>query len=99
MSMQKLICPNCNKENGTVYVKYVRRNSWSGGGFGVEGAIKGHIQAEMLNVGNVFLHSIRDKSNREEDRNQIEEIKKALYMNPDTLECMVTALNQVTIMG
>ena len=79
------------------YVKYVRRNSWSGGGFGVEGAIKGHIQAEMLNVGNVFLHSIRDKSNREEDRNQIEEIKKALYMNPDTLECMVTALNQVTI--
>lgn len=46
------------------YIAKSRRNYWRGGGFGVSGAIKGAIQAQLLNYGNAFLHSIPDSYRR-----------------------------------
>lgn len=81
------------------YIAQSRKNTWQGGGFGVSGAIKGHIQAQMLNYGTAFLHSIPDSSRRAQDQEKIDRLKADLYRDPGTLAAVVDGyqhiLNQV----
>lgn len=54
------------------------RMRWQGGGFGLKGAIKGVITAEMLNMGTDFIHSFGDASRRKSNQLYIKNNIKAL---------------------
>lgn len=73
------------------YVREVRKHTWSGGGFGVSGALKGSIKAELMNVGTGFIHSFSDNSKRAEDRVYVEQEKFKLYKNEETQKMVVQA--------
>ncbi len=70
------------------YIAESRKNAWSGGGFGIGGAIKGHIKAQLLNYGNAFLHSIPDSGRRSRDEDKIRRMKAQLYKDPETLKAV-----------
>ena len=60
------------------------RGRWTGGGFGLKGAVKGAVTAGMLNCGADFLHSFGDAADESRDRNEIQKKLKELYKNPQT---------------
>ena len=59
------------------------RMRWQGGGFGLKGAIKGVITAEMLNMGTDFIHSFGDASRKKSNqlfiKNNIQALKDSDY--------------------
>lgn len=60
------------------------RGHWSGGGFGVKGAIKGAISASLMNAGSDFLHSFGDNARKRADSKEINKILNDFYNLPDT---------------
>lgn len=76
-------------------VKQSRNNSWTGGGFGVKGALKGYFKAQMLNVGVSFIHAIPDAQRRANDLGKIEKAKTDLYKDESTRRSIVGALQRV----
>lgn len=60
------------------------RGRWSGGGFGVKGAIKGAISASLMNAGSDFLHSFGDNAKKRADSKEINKLLDELYNLPDT---------------
>lgn len=60
------------------------RGRWTGGGFGIKGAVKGAITAGMLNCGADFLHSFGDAADERRDSQEIQKKLKELYKNPQT---------------
>lgn len=77
------------------YVKQVHKNSWSGGGFGIKGALKGHIKAEMMNMGTSFLHSFSDNKNRTQDKVAVIKLKSDIYKSERTKNIVMDAFIQV----
>lgn len=73
-------------------LRYVHRNSWSGGGFGIKGAIKGHLKAQMLNAGTSFLTSFSDNKIHNENLQEIQNVKTVLYNNIDTKQSVIKAV-------
>lgn len=60
------------------------RGRWSGGGFGVKGAIKGAISASLMNAGSDFLYSFGDNARKRADSKEINKILNDFYNLPDT---------------
>lgn len=73
------------------YVREARKHTWSGGGFGVKGALKGSIKAELMNVGTSFIHSFSDNANRAEDKVYVAQQKARLYEDDETQKMVVQA--------
>lgn len=65
------------------------RGRWTGGGFGLKGAVKGAITAGMLNCGTNFLHSFGDAADERRDSKEIQKKLKELYENPQTKHQLV----------
>lgn len=62
------------------------RSSWSGGGFGLSGAIKGAVQAELLNLATDAIRSVNDAAEDASDRSNINKLKKDLLNDKKNLE-------------
>ena len=65
------------------------RGRWTGGGFGVKGAIKGAITASILNCGTDFLYSFGDSAREKRDNQEIQNKLRSLYNNPQTKQQLV----------
>jgi hypothetical protein len=76
------------------YVAQSRRNTWSGGGFTIGGAIKGQIKAEMLNYGTAFLHSIPDNKNRQQDQERVRQLRQKLYKDGETKKTVIRVFDE-----
>lgn len=68
------------------------RGRWSGGGFGVKGAIKGAISASLMNAGSDFLHSFGDNARKRADTKEIDKILTDYYNLPDTKRVMCDSI-------
>lgn len=63
------------------------RGRWSGGGFGLKGAIKGAVTASALNMGTDFLHSFGDSAQRKEDNKKFSAEYGKLYRSSRETLC------------
>lgn len=66
------------------YAQYRRaqhenRSKWSGGGFGVKGAIKGAITASAMNLTMDYFRGFSEAKNERKDRMEIIKLKRQLY--------------------
>lgn len=90
-------------ENYHNYIRECRKKAWSGGGFSIGGAIEGHIKAQLMNAGNVFLHALPDASKRSKDRDKVavekaKLLKEARQIVQDAMEHIFDAcVEAVTI--
>lgn len=60
------------------------RGRWSGGGFGVKGAIKGAVNAGMMNAATGVFRGIGDSITDSSDRKKISEMKRNIFAAPET---------------
>lgn len=60
-------------------VEKASRGRWQGGGFGMKGAIKGAMNAAVLNAGSGLLHSIGDGFTKSGDRRYINNRFETIY--------------------
>ena len=58
-----------------------QRSPWRGGGFGIKGAIKGSLEASILNCGSNTLSSIGDLFYNSIDKKDLEKIKEKIVFN------------------
>lgn len=66
-------------------VAYANRGRWSGGGFGMKGALKGAMQASMLNMGSSMIGGMKNAVSASLDENQVDRKKKALFNNEEVM--------------
>ncbi|MBQ4313808.1 MAG: hypothetical protein IJC21_00030 [Lentisphaeria bacterium] len=57
---------------------------WQGGGFGLEGAIKGAVQAEALNLAGAAVSGIFNAAGRKAEAARMLEEQKVFFENPET---------------
>lgn len=74
------------------YLRQQRLNTWSGGGFGIEGALKGYFKAQLMNIGTEFLHFHSDNINHNKNMAEVAKAKKNLYENENTKSLVINAL-------
>lgn len=77
------------------YVRQQRLHTWSGGGFGIKGALQGYFKAQLLNVGTEFLHLYSDNANHTKNMAEVAKAKKALYEDENTKNLVTNALMDV----
>lgn len=65
-------------------IEKASRSRWQGGGFGLQGAVKGALQAGMLNAGSDLLHSFGDSARSGSDNAQIRNQYASLYKDSAT---------------
>lgn len=65
---------------------------WTGGGFGLTGAIKGAIQAEMLNIGTDLAKSAFKSLTGTTDKDKIRKLKEKLYRDEKLYSVLPNAL-------
>ena len=68
------------------------RGKWQGGGFGIGGAIKGAITADLMNAGSGVLHSIGDLSMERKHNNIIKNKLQNLYNDINTKNIMCSSI-------
>lgn len=68
------------------------RSRWVGGGFGVKGAIKGAVQASMLNAGTDFLRSFGDRARERENERLFSSRLRASKNNGEAFETVCYGL-------
>ena len=68
------------------------RSSWSGGGFGVKGAIKGAVTAGMMNAATGVFRGIGDSITDSSDRGKINELKRRVFEDPFTMQSITQDL-------
>lgn len=73
------------------YLKHARLHSWSGGGFGIRGAIKGYFKAQLLNAGTAFLHSLPDSIKHEQNLSEVTKAKSILLKDENTKTSVINA--------
>ena len=70
-----------------------RKDYWVGGGFGVSGAIKGKMQADILNAGASAKNSIANFASKAIqagiDRSNMEKLKKEIKNNPELKDIII----------
>lgn len=84
-------------------VEKASRGRWQGGGFGMKGAIKGAMNAAVLNAGSGLLHSIGDGFTKSGDRKYINSRFEAIYASEENrtefvasaLYCFVSVLEGI----
>ena len=69
------------------------RGRWQGGGFGIKGAIKGAIQAEILNVGTNAIRKIGDSIVDSNYRVTIRLFKEKVVKEQLAIQPLICALN------
>lgn len=78
-------------------VSYANRSRWSGGGFGMKGAIKGAMQAGVLNMGSSMISGIGNSVVASVEESLVDKKKQALYRNEDvmreTCEGIINCMN------
>lgn len=76
---------------------YANRGRWVGGGFGMKGAVKGAVQAGVLNMGTSVLSGIGTMVVGSIDEGSIDKKKEKLYNNEsimiETCEGIITCMN------
>lgn len=73
------------------------RGQWVGGGFGIEGAITGAVQAKVLSVITDTFRGIGDSFVDASDRAKIDKIKKSIFESSDTLPALSDDLYKCTM--
>lgn len=76
-------------------IRLSRRNAWSGGGFGIQGALKGYFKAQIMNAGNMVIHNIPDSISKDNDLAEIAKAKASLYKDENTLNKVVESLSKL----
>ncbi len=61
-------------------------NAWEGGGFGLEGAIKGAVQAEALNLAGAAVSGMFNAAGRKMEAERQQAEQKAFFEDPATAE-------------
>lgn len=78
---------------------YANRTRWRGGGFGMKGAIKGAMQASILNMGSSALSGLGNAVAASVDEGTIDRKKQALYENKEVMqeicEGIITCMNEL----
>lgn len=74
------------------------RTKWSGGGFGITGAIKGKITADMLNLGSGMLHSIGDASRKIHDDVVIKQKMNNIFLKNRSRLCEGIRVSVTSVM-
>lgn len=78
-------------------VNYANRARWSGGGFGMKGAIKGAMQAGVLNVGSSIISGMGNAVVASVEESLVDKKKQALCANKEvmqeTCEGIITCMN------
>lgn len=67
-------------------IAYASRGRWSGGGFGMKGALKGAMQAGVLNMGSSMIGGMKNAVSASLDENQVDRKKKALFNNEEVMK-------------
>lgn len=76
------------------------RGKWQGGGFGLEGAMKGAMQAGALNMTSGLIHSVANQFGNLHSNYQANKYKQGVFDNPDTLEVLSFGLeNSIYCIG
>lgn len=70
------------------------RSKWYGGGFGLKGAVKGAVNAKILNIATDTIRGIGDSQVDAQDRAEIENMKKAVFTDPDTRQNLLYGVYQ-----
>lgn len=73
-------------------VQKASRGRWQGGGFGMKGAIKGAMNAAVLNAGSDLFHSIGDGIARSGDRKYINDQFESLYVSESNRDEFICAI-------
>lgn len=75
----------------TSYRKIERANvpQWQGGGFGILGAIKGHVQATALNIGTNVIREIGNAVVDSKDKEKLRKAKEYLYKDSRMIENLI----------
>ena len=77
------------------YVRQKRLHTWTGGGFGVKGALKGYFKAQMLNVGTEFLHMYSDNKNHMRNMAEVAKAKAELFKNVNTKNTVLESFTTI----
>lgn len=77
------------------YIRNVHRNAWSGGGFGVKGAVKGYFKAQMMNAGSAFLTSFSDTKEFNNNMQEVRKAKAELFAREETKQCVVESVLRI----
>lgn len=77
------------------YVRQQRLHTWSGGGFGITGALQGYFKAQLLNVGTEFLHLHSDNINHNKNMAEVAKAKKKLYEDENTKNLVTNTLMDI----
>ena len=77
------------------YVRQQRLHTWQGGGFGIDGALKGYFKAQMLNVGTEFLHMHSDNKSHMQNMTEVARAKAELYKNKNTKKTVLAAFGKI----
>ena len=77
------------------YIRNVQRNAWSGGGFGIKGAVKGYFKAQMMNAGSAFLTSFSDTKEFNNNMQEVQKAKEELFDNEETKQCVVDSVLRI----
>jgi len=76
---------------------YANRTRWSGGGFGMKGALKGAMQAGVLNMGSSMISGLGNAVVASVDESIVDKKKEALCRNEEvmreTCEGIITCMN------
>ena len=91
-------CDNLNKEynlkQDLFQIEKAGRSHWSGGGFGLKGAIKGAATAKMLNMGTDAFRSISDSRKERRISNEYERRCVSIIQSENTVNLIIEALKR-----
>lgn len=67
-------------------VSYANRGRWVGGGFGMTGAIKGAMQAGVMNMGSSIISGVGNAIVGSVEESLVDKKKRALYRNEEVMK-------------
>ena len=91
-------CDNLNKEydlkQDLFQIEKASRSHWTGGGFGLKGAIKGAATAKMLNMGTDAFRSISDSRKEHRMSSEYERRCENIIKSESTVNLVIEALKR-----
>lgn len=95
--VEKYIAITQTEEELARYREYIKssRKKWRGGGFGIKGAIKGAVTAEIMNVGTNFIHALGDHTKKVNDEYAIKKMKNELQSDSETQKIIGEAITSI----
>lgn len=64
----------------------IKTSQWRGGGFGIRGAINGHLKATALNLGTSIIREMSNAITDSRDRERIQKVKEVIYRDVNMRE-------------